>query len=108
MIQGFAFCLDWLPYNCRGRSQHWRPRMVRIDHALGVVKTEAHKLLDATRILELCREFGYQPEADGKLDPATLVALFLQQIADGNLSCDHVRLIGGDAFSASGYCQARE
>lgn len=81
--------------------------MVRIDHALGVVKTEARKLLDPTRILELCREFGYWPEADGNLDPATLVALFMQQIAAGNVSCDHVRLIGGDAFSASGYCQAR-
>lgn len=81
--------------------------MVRIDHALGVVRTEAHKLLDATRILELCREFGYQPEADGKLDPATLIALFMQQIAGGNLSCDHVRLMGGDVFSNSGYCQAR-
>jgi len=75
--------------------------MVRIDDALGIVKTEAHKLLNTARILELCREFGYRPEADGKLDPATLVALFLQQIAGGNVSCDHVRLMGGDAFSAS-------
>jgi hypothetical protein len=81
--------------------------MVRIDHALGVVRTEARKLLDASRIVELCRQSGYRPEADGKLDPATLVALFLQQIAAGNVSCDAVRLIGGDAFSASGYCQAR-
>jgi hypothetical protein len=81
--------------------------MVSIDHALGVVRTEAHEVLDAARILELCREFGYRPEADGKLDPATLVALFLQQIAAGNVSCDHVRLIGGNAFSAAGYCQAR-
>jgi hypothetical protein len=81
--------------------------MVGIDHALGVVRTDARKLLDATRILELCREFGYQPEADGKLDPATLVALFMQQIAAGNVSCDQVRLMGTDAFSASAYCQAR-
>src|SRR5258708_16214077 len=81
--------------------------MVRINHALGVVRTEAREALDEARILELCREFGYEPEADGKLDPATLVALFLQQIAAGNVSCDHVRLMGGDAFSASGYCQAR-
>jgi hypothetical protein len=81
--------------------------MVSIDRALGIVKAEAHHIFDPKRILELCRESGYRPEADGKLDPATLVALFLQQIAAGNVSCDHVRLMGGDAFSASGYCQAR-
>jgi hypothetical protein len=81
--------------------------MVKIDRALGVVKTEAHELLDAGRILELCREFDYWPEADGKLDPPTLIALFMQQILAGNVSCDQVRLMGQDSFRASGYCQAR-
>lgn len=50
---------------------------------------------------------SYWPEADGKLDPATLTALFMRQVATGNVSCDQVRLMGGDAFSASAYCQAR-
>ena len=81
--------------------------MVNIDRTLGIIKTQAHQLLDARRIVQLCREFGYWPEADGKLDPATLVALFMQQIVAGNVSCDQVRLMGQDAFSASGYCQAR-
>jgi hypothetical protein len=81
--------------------------MVRIDRALGVVKTEAREWLDVERILGLCREFDYWPEADGKLDPPTLLALFMQQILAGNVSCDEVRLLGHDSFSASGYCQAR-
>jgi hypothetical protein len=31
----------------------------------------------------------------------------MRQIAAGNVSCDQVRLMGRDAFTASGYCQAR-
>ena len=81
--------------------------MVRIDEELGAIKRDPLELLDAERILELCREQDYWPEADGKLDPATLIALFMRQIAAGNVSCDHVRLMGQDTFTASGYCQAR-
>jgi hypothetical protein len=78
-----------------------------MDRALGVIKTDARELLDAERILELCHEFDYWPEADGKLDPVTLIALFMQQIVAGNVSCDQVRLMGQDCFTASGYCQGR-
>jgi len=81
--------------------------MVSIDEHLGAIKRDPAELLDASQIIELCRHFDYWPEADGKLDPATLIALFMQQIADGNVSCDAVRLRGGDIFSASAYCQAR-
>ena len=81
--------------------------MVSIDETLGVIKRDPRKLLDEKRILELCRQRDYWPEADGKLDPATVIALFMQQIAAGNVSCDQVRLMGHGAFSASGYCQAR-
>jgi hypothetical protein len=81
--------------------------MVSFDHGLGAVKRDPLLLLDAERILQLCRESDYCPEADGKLDPPTLIALFMQQIAAGNVSCDHVRLMGGNGFTASGYCQAR-
>jgi len=81
--------------------------MVSIDRTLGVIKTQAHQFLDAGRIMRLCRQFGYWPEADGKLDPPTLLALFMQQIVAGNVSCDAVRLMGKDGFTASGYCQAR-
>jgi hypothetical protein len=81
--------------------------MVSIDECLDAIKCDPMDVLDGTQIIELCREFDYWPEADGKLDPATLIALFMQQIASGNVSCDATRLIGRDAFSASAYCQAR-
>jgi hypothetical protein len=82
--------------------------MVSIDSHLGVIKSDPLKLLDCQRILELCRTANYWPEADGKLDPPTLISLFMRQIAAGNVSCDQVRLMGGDQFSNSGYCQARQ
>jgi len=81
--------------------------MVSIDAELGAIKRDPLELLEPNRIIELCRQSGYRPEADGKLDPRTLIALFMQQVAAGNVSCDQVRLIGQDGFSASGYCQAR-
>ena len=81
--------------------------MVSIDECLDAIKCDPMDVLDGNQIIELCREFDYWPEADGKLDPATLIALFMQQIASGNVSCDATRLIGRDAFSASAYCQAR-
>jgi Transposase DDE domain len=81
--------------------------MVSIDTELGVIRSDPLHLLDSQHILELCREAGYRPEADGKLDPATLISLFIRQIAAGNLSCDAVRIMGYDTFSISGYCQAR-
>lgn len=81
--------------------------MVSIDAEVGAIKRDPLELLDRDRILQLCEESGYRPEADGKLDPPTLIALFMRQIAAGNISCDQVRLLGGDAFSASAYCQAR-
>jgi hypothetical protein len=82
--------------------------MVSINSALRAIKCEPHKLLNRERILELCRTADYWPEADGKLDPPTLIGLFMRQIAAGNVSCDCVRLMGQDGFSASGYCQARQ
>jgi hypothetical protein len=81
--------------------------MVSIDSELGAIKQDPLRMLDAKRIMELCRQADYWPEADGKLEPATLIALFMRQIAAGNVSCDQVRLMGDDAFTASGYCQAR-
>jgi len=81
--------------------------MVSIDAELEAIKRDPRELLDEKRVLHLCHEAGYRPEADGPLDPATLVALFMRQIAEGNVSCEAVRMMGGDAFSASAYCQAR-
>jgi DDE family transposase len=84
--------------------------MVSIDAHLGAIKSEPLSWLDSPRILELCREHNYFPEADGKLDPPNLLGLFMQQIAAGNVACEAVRMMGlaaGRDFSAGGYCQAR-
>jgi len=81
--------------------------MVSINEEFGAIKRDPLQMLDSKRILELCRRSDYWPEADGKLDPPTLIALFMQQIAAGNVSCDQVRLMGQDAFTAGAYCQAR-
>ena len=81
--------------------------MVSIDEEVGAIKQDASRLLNENRILEWCRQSRYFPEADGPLPPPTLIALFMQQIACGNVSCDQVRLMGKDAFTASAYCQAR-
>ena len=81
--------------------------MVSIDAELGAIKRNPLERLDAARILELCRQCDYWPEADGKLDPTTLIAAFMEQIASGNVSCDQLRLMKDDAFTASAYCQGR-
>jgi hypothetical protein len=81
--------------------------MVSIEQELGAIKRNPVELLDARRIIELCRECGYRPQADGKLDPCTLIASFMQQIGGGNLSCEELRLMHQGQFTASGYCQAR-
>ena len=54
--------------------------MVSIDARLGSIKQEPLTWLDSGRILDLCRDNDYFPEADGKLDPPSLLGLFMQQI----------------------------
>ena len=44
---------------------------------------------------------------DRELDPATTIALFIQQVLHGNAPCSEVRHIAGRSFSAQAYCQAR-
>jgi hypothetical protein len=81
--------------------------MVSIDSHLRAIKSEPSRWLDSDRIVQLCRENGYFPEADGSLPPARLLGLFMRQIAAGNVPCEAVRLMGDSQFSPSGYCQAR-
>jgi hypothetical protein len=81
--------------------------MVSIEQELGAIKRNPREQLDAQHIIDLCRELDYWPEADGKLDPCTLIASFMQQITHGNIPCEEVRLINKGQFTASAYCQAR-
>src|SRR4051812_42197462 len=85
-----------------------RPRMVSIQATLEAIKSNPRKLLDPARILELCHAADYWPDADGPLAVPTLIELFMRQIIASNASIDAVRIMGGDAFTNSGYCQARQ
>jgi hypothetical protein len=70
------------------------------------VKADLARVLDATTILALCREAGYQwrPRL---LDPVTTVHLFILQILHGNTACSHLPHLAGQRFTASAFCQAR-
>jgi hypothetical protein len=80
--------------------------MASIDDALARVKHDA-TALDPALIQDVCRELKYAWR-DRELDPATTVALFVQQILHGNTPCAEVRhLAGGKRFTPSAWCQAR-
>jgi hypothetical protein len=93
-----------------GNIKHRRPRMVSMCSALQTVKDDPFAVLSASVIEDVCRQLGHTWR-DGALKPAHAVALFVQQIAAGNVSCSHVRHLRGPgmrSFSAPGYCQARQ
>lgn len=55
----------------------------------------------------VCEELGYVWR-DRELDPATTIALFVQQVLHGNCPCSEVRhLAEGKSFTPGAYCQAR-
>jgi hypothetical protein len=59
----------------------------------------------------VCDELGHAWR-DRELDPATTVALFVQQVLHGNVACSEVRHLAragtrGARFTPSAYCQAR-
>lgn len=78
-------------------------RIKRADDPLGVLGRGA--------VEAVCRELGHAWR-DRELDPATTLALFVQQALHGNCPCSEVRHLpaarrAGARFTASGYCQAR-
>jgi hypothetical protein len=78
--------------------------------ALRRVKDDPFAVLCPSVVEEVCRGQGHTWRA-GPLRPAKTVALFVQQIAAGNVSCAAVRRLRGPgmpAFSAPAYCQARQ
>src|SRR4051812_10796953 len=99
--------------------------MASLLGAIARVKRDALAALDRTAVERVCDEFGYVWR-DRVLDPATTVALFVQQVLHGNVSCDETRHLagavteGGDdddgddddavkkkRFTGPAYCQAR-
>jgi hypothetical protein len=83
--------------------------MASLLGAVARVKRDALAALDRTAVERACDELGYEWR-DRELDPATTVALFVQQVLHGNVSCGEVRhLPAGKAkrFTGPAYCQAR-
>jgi hypothetical protein len=80
--------------------------MVSIAKALHRIKHNPLDVLNRQTIERVCREHGYEWR-DRELDPATTIALFLQQIIHGNVPCTEVPLLARKDFTGSAYCQAR-
>jgi hypothetical protein len=98
--------------------------MASLLGAITRVKRDVLAALDRTAVERVCDELGHEWR-DRTLDPATTVALFVQQVLHGNCSCGEVRHLAGsevtdggeddddDAaaakkrFTAPAYCQAR-
>jgi hypothetical protein len=81
--------------------------MASVIAALRRVKDDLPQLLEAQNVQRLCAQVGHRWR-DGPLNPVRTVALFLQQMAGGNLACSAVRHQAECSFTASAYCQARQ
>ena len=77
-----------------------------IAGAVARIKDDLAVALDPAAVERVCRELGHDWR-ERELDPATTVALFVQQVLHGNCPCSEVRHIAGRPFTASAYCQAR-
>jgi len=80
--------------------------MANIASALARIKLDVMGVLDRELIERVCREHEYTWR-DRELDPATTIALFVQQVLHGNIPCSEVRHLGGSRFSAQAYNDAR-
>lgn len=77
-----------------------------IAAALERIKQDPLGAITPAAVEDVCREVGYVWR-DRDLNPATTLALFVQQILHGNCPCTEVRHLAGAAFTASAWCQAR-
>ena len=87
-----------------------------IAATIGRIKRDPSGVLDRERVHRVCEELGHAWR-ERELDPATTLALFLQQVLHGNCPCSEVRHLpmprgAGDggmrSFTASAYCDARK
>jgi hypothetical protein len=77
-----------------------------IAGAVARIKRDPLGALGRGAVEAMCGELGYVWR-DRTLDPATTVALFVQQILHGNCPCAEVRHVAAGSFTPSAYCQAR-
>jgi hypothetical protein len=83
--------------------------MASIAASIARIKQEALGALDRSVVEAVCAELGHAWR-ERELDPATTVALFVQQVLHGNVACSEVRHLvtaAGKTFTPSAYCQAR-
>ena len=80
--------------------------MASIAGVLARIKQDPLGVINRGTIEQLCEELRYTWR-DRELDPATTLALFVQQVLHGNTSCSEVRHLAGRTFTGSAYCQAR-
>ena|SRR5438477_11786441 len=83
--------------------------MASIAASIARIKQDALGALGRGVIEKVCAEFGHAWR-DRELDPATTIALFVQQVLHGNVACSEVRHLAAAAsktFTPSAYCQAR-
>jgi hypothetical protein len=80
--------------------------MASIAAALMRIKTDPLSVINPAAVEALCEELHYDWRRR-QLDPATTVALFVQQIIHGNTPCTEVRHLTQQSFSAAAWCQAR-
>lgn len=81
--------------------------MASITFALGQIKNDLAALVSPALIRQICREQAYRWR-ERRLDPVTLIHLFILQIVNGNTACACLPRITGHEFTASAYCQARK
>ena len=81
--------------------------MASIGFVLEQIKKDPSRALQQLPVRQVCEELGLQWR-ERCLDPATTVALFIQQILHGNRSCAAVRHLAKASFSAQAYCRARQ
>ena len=79
-----------------------------IAGAVARIKRDPLGALGRGAVGAVCEELGHAWR-DRTLDPATTVALFVQQVLHGNCPCSEVRHLagGGPPFTPGAYCQAR-
>lgn len=81
--------------------------MATIAGALGRIKDDPRKLLAPDALEAVCRELGLEWR-DTPLTPPNTLALFVQQVAHGNVSCAQTVRLGGLDVTAQAYCEARQ
>jgi hypothetical protein len=80
--------------------------MASVAASVARIKRDGLGALGRDVVEQGCAEFGHAWR-DRELDPATTVALFVQQVLHGNLPCSEVRHLAGKHFTPGAYCQAR-